>query len=95
MDSFRSVGVKVPYSSDGPFWVLADGRKMLAPFGSLGSASNASFPKVQCFSFCVLVSWLLAYQAVNRSAPTPLPRRFASWEIRALQEQSFLWLSHF
>lgn len=35
VDAFRSVGVKVPYVEDGPFWVLADGAQMLAPFGPL------------------------------------------------------------
>ena len=39
MDSFRSVGIKVPYSGNGPFWALKDGRKMLAPFGRLGQKS--------------------------------------------------------
>lgn len=40
VDSFRSVGVKVPYSSDGPFFALADGRNMLLPFGLRGSARD-------------------------------------------------------
>lgn len=33
IDAFRSVGVRTPYLKDGPFWALADGAAMLAPFG--------------------------------------------------------------
>ena len=33
IDSLRSLGVPVPYLEHGPFWALADGNSMLAPFG--------------------------------------------------------------
>ena len=36
VDTLRSLGRKVPYDRDGPFWALADGNTMLRPFGSLG-----------------------------------------------------------
>eukprot|EP00435_Cladocopium_sp_Y103_P062959 s337_g24.t1 len=28
VDSFRSLGIKVPYTQDGPFWAIADGAEM-------------------------------------------------------------------
>ena len=31
--AFRSLGIKVPYVHDGPFWVLKDGLEMLRPRG--------------------------------------------------------------
>ena len=37
VDSFRAVGVKVPYRSHGPFWALKDGKEMLKPMGHLDS----------------------------------------------------------
>ena len=33
--AFRSLGFRVPYLRDGPFWALADGTEMLRPFGFL------------------------------------------------------------
>ena len=33
IDAFRALGVKVPYTCDGKFWALADGNRMLEPFG--------------------------------------------------------------
>jgi hypothetical protein len=33
VSAFRSVGVEVPYTRNGPFWVKNDGNKMLAPYG--------------------------------------------------------------
>ena len=33
MSAFRGVGVEVPYTCDGPFWVIHDGNEMLAPYG--------------------------------------------------------------
>ena len=33
VSAFRSVGVEVPYTCDGPFWVKHDGNEMLAPYG--------------------------------------------------------------
>ena len=33
VDTFRALGIKVPYRSDGPHWVLADGSHMLQPHG--------------------------------------------------------------
>jgi hypothetical protein len=33
VSAFRSVGVEVPYTRDGPFWVKHDGNEMLAPYG--------------------------------------------------------------
>ena len=35
VDALRALGFKVPYSQDGPFYVLKDGRKMLAPLEQL------------------------------------------------------------
>ena len=35
IDSLRAMGLKVPYESDGPFWVLRDGNKLVAPLGHL------------------------------------------------------------
>lgn len=36
VDSFRAIGLKVPYSQDGPFWAVQDGNGMLEPLGCLG-----------------------------------------------------------
>ena len=36
MDAFRSIGLKVPYTGDGPFWAVEDGQKMLTPLKCLG-----------------------------------------------------------
>ena len=33
IDTLRLLGAKVQYTSDGPFWALADGNKMLEPLG--------------------------------------------------------------
>ena len=33
VDSFRALGVRVPYERHGPFWALAEGNEMLKPFG--------------------------------------------------------------
>lgn len=35
VDSFRALGVKVPYNKSGPFWAVRDGQKMLEPLGHL------------------------------------------------------------
>ena len=40
VDAFRSVGIKVPYTRDGPLWATADGMKLLAPFGYLGGRAK-------------------------------------------------------
>lgn len=94
MDSFRSVGVKVPYSSDGPFWALADGRKMLVPFGSHGR--NLAFScSSDLFLFAVLSLLLARREVVNRSASSLLHRRFVPWEIRSLQRSPLLRLPYF
>ena len=34
VDALRSLGVRVPYVRDGPFWAQADGNAMLREFGS-------------------------------------------------------------
>ena len=36
IDALRSLGVPVQYASNGPFWALGDGNRMLEPFGPLG-----------------------------------------------------------
>lgn len=94
MDSFRSVGVKVPYSSDGPFWALADGRKMLLPFGLRGK-NLAFLCSRHLFLFDVLSLLLTRPEVVNRSASSLLPRRFAPWEICSLQRSPLLRLPYF
>ena len=33
VNAFRGVGLEVPYTCDGPFWVKHNGNEMLAPFG--------------------------------------------------------------
>ena len=40
MDSFRALGLKVPYVGDGPYYAVHDGIRMLAPLGCLGSCNN-------------------------------------------------------
>ena len=35
VDCLRAMGLKVAYESDGPFWVLGDGKRMVAPLGHL------------------------------------------------------------
>lgn len=37
VDALRSLGVRIPYVCDGPFWALRDGNRMLSGFGHLGS----------------------------------------------------------
>ena len=37
VDSFRAMGLKVPYSGNGPFFVLEGGRAMIASLGHLGT----------------------------------------------------------
>ena len=42
VDAMRSLGVKVPYLKNGPFWALADGNPLLEPFQCLlGIRSDA------------------------------------------------------
>lgn len=36
IDALRSLGVRVPYVIDGPFWALRDGNVMLQQFRRLG-----------------------------------------------------------
>ena len=48
VDSFRALGVPVPYECHGPFWALADGNEMLKPFGkclcpTLGFSRNGKY----------------------------------------------------
>ena len=40
MDSFRALGLKVPYVGDGPYYAVHDGIRMLAPLGCLGSRNS-------------------------------------------------------
>ena len=35
VDSLRSLGVKLQYTADGPFWALSDGNAMLSAFGKV------------------------------------------------------------
>ena len=35
IDALRGLGVKVPYTKDGPFWAMADGNPMLSRFGQV------------------------------------------------------------
>lgn len=35
VDAFRSMGLKVEYESDGPFYAVADGRRILSSIGLL------------------------------------------------------------
>ena len=34
-DAFRSLGLKVPYDADGPFYAIQDGRRILSSIGHL------------------------------------------------------------
>ena len=36
VDCLRARGLKVPYTSQGPFWAIADGCRFTEPFGLLG-----------------------------------------------------------
>ena len=35
IDSLRSLGVKLQYTADGPFWALSDGNAMISSFGKV------------------------------------------------------------
>ena len=40
IDALRSLGVQLSYQTDGPFWALADGNKLLHPHGSLARSRH-------------------------------------------------------
>ena len=45
IDALQSLGTKVPYTSNWPFWAFADGRQFLKPFGK--TIRNCSWQEIQ------------------------------------------------
>ena len=48
VDSFRAMGLKVPYIGDGPYYAVRDGMAMLLPLGYLDCCISIKFFRSTC-----------------------------------------------